>query len=96
MMIKAELIGDLKALACGHVVVGSSPLLGLCRKLVSAGHDPRTLLEAYRDSTLCLTVRSIGEVAGLEVAAHGVGFRKRARPNEDGAAYSDLNAGEAA
>src|SRR5262245_58472753 len=95
-MIKAELIGDSKALACGHVVIGTSPLLGLCRTLVDAGHDPVLPLEAWRNGVLCLRVRSIGEAAGLEIDPHGVGFRKRRRGNEAGAPYSDLNAGEAA
>ena len=95
-MIKAELIGDSTALACGHVVVSSSPLLGLCRKLVDAGHDPQTPLEAYRGDTLCLTVRSIGEAAGLEISGNGVGFRKTRRGNGDEAPTDDLNGGEAA
>ena len=92
MNIKAELIGDSKALACGHVAVGSSPLLGLCRKLVDAGHDPRTPLEAYRGDTLCLQVRSIGEAARLRVVDSR--FQPALEPVL--AAYSDSNTGEAA
>jgi hypothetical protein len=42
-------------------------VLALCRALVEAGHDPATPLEAYRGSTLCLRVRSIGEGAKLTV-----------------------------
>jgi hypothetical protein len=34
---------------------------------LEAGHDPATPLEAYRGSTLCLRVRSIGEGAALTV-----------------------------
>lgn len=73
--IRAELVGDSKALACGFVINSSSPLLALCRKLVDAGYDPATSLEAYRDDTLCLKVRSIGEAARLEIKGNGKGFR---------------------
>ena len=87
--IRAELSGSDCASACGVAVRGGSPVIALCRQLVAAGYDPRTPLEAYRGKTLCLHVRSIGEAAGLEIATHGVGFRKRHRGNEDGAPYSD-------
>ncbi|MFY9839327.1 MAG: hypothetical protein WAK55_23200 [Xanthobacteraceae bacterium] len=50
----------------------------MCRKLVEAGHDPATPLEAWRGKTLCLLVRSIGEAARLEVSGEGVGFRPKA------------------
>jgi hypothetical protein len=73
--IKAELVGDSKALACGFVINSHSPLLGLCRSLVASGYDPATPLEAYRGETLCLRVRSIGEAARLEVNGNGIGFR---------------------
>jgi hypothetical protein len=72
MMVRAELRGDAEASACGLTVRNSSPVLALCRKLIEAGHDPAERLEAYRGDVLCLTVRSIGEAAGLEVS--GVGF----------------------
>jgi len=36
-------------------------------RLVEAGHDPSTPLEAYRGTTLCLRVRSIGAGARLTV-----------------------------
>lgn len=65
--IRAELKGDDRALACGFVMHTSSPLLALCRTLVDAGHDPSTPLEAYRNDTLCLRIRSIGEAARLEI-----------------------------
>lgn len=90
-LIRAELKGSEEASACGLVVRGGSPVIALCRQLVAAGHDPAIPLEAYRGDTLCLKVRSIREAAELEIAAHGVGFRKRPRGNEDGAPYSDLN-----
>jgi len=65
--IHAELAWSDHATACGIVARGSSPVLKLCRMLVEAGYDPRTLLECYRGATLCLKVRSIGEATGLEV-----------------------------
>ena len=87
--IRAELSGSDCASACGVAVRSGSPVIALCRQLVAAGYDSATPLEAYRGAILCLHVRSIGETAGLEVAAHGAGFRKRDRANEDGAPYSD-------
>jgi hypothetical protein len=42
-------------------------VLDLARKLVAAGYDPATPLEAWRGSTLCLTVGSIGNAARLRV-----------------------------
>jgi hypothetical protein len=89
--IGAELKGGETALACGLVVRSGSPLIVLCRQLVAAGHDPATPLEAYRGSTLCLIVRSIGEAADLEVSAKGIGFIKRHRRRCGEASYSDLN-----
>jgi hypothetical protein len=78
--IRAELVGATTAMACGKTAIGSSPVLDLCRELVAAGHNPATPLEAYRNQTLCLTVRSIGEAAGLEINGKGIGFRLRSRP----------------
>ena len=88
-IIRAELSGTDEASACGLVLRSSSPVIALCRQLVAAGYDPATPLEAHRGDTHCLHVRSIGETAELEIAAHGVGFRKRHRGNEDGAPYCD-------
>ena len=87
--IRAELSGSDCASACGVAVRNGSPVIALCRQLIAAGYDSATPLEAYRGAILCLHVRSIGETAGLEIAAHGVGFRKRGRANEDGAPYGD-------
>ena len=88
-IIRAELSGTDETSACGLTVRSSSPVIALCRQFVAVGYDPATPLEAYRGATLCLHVRSIGEAAELEVAAHGAGFRKRHRGNEDGASYCD-------
>ena len=74
-VITAELIGDDQCAACGIEVRCSSPVIALCRQLTDAGADPRTSLEAYRGSVLCLRVRSIGEAAALEINGDGTGFR---------------------
>jgi hypothetical protein len=67
-VIRANLIGSNQATAAGVTVSGrNAPALALCRALVEAGHDPATPLEAYRGTTLCLRVRSIGEGARLTV-----------------------------
>lgn len=73
-MLHAELVRSDRAIACGIVARGPSPLLRLCRLLIDAGHDPDTPLAAWRDGTLCLRVRSIGLAARLRVGPHGVGF----------------------
>jgi len=43
--------------------------------LADAGHDPGLPLEAWRNGVPCLRILSIGEAAGLEINAHGTGFR---------------------
>jgi hypothetical protein len=64
-----------------HIKIRSpAPLLDLCRALVEAGVDPTTPLEAYRDKTLCLRVRSIGEAAKLKIGGDGVSFRPVPEP----------------
>jgi hypothetical protein len=74
--IRAELIGTDIATRLGTTARNNSPVLELCRSLIGAGHNPSARLEAYRGSTLCLTVRSIGEGAQLRTATHGVGFER--------------------
>jgi hypothetical protein len=76
MTIHAELSSDTIAVSCGVEVRTGSPVLALCRELVAEGCNPATRLEAYRGDTLCLTVRSIGEAAKLEVSGHGAGFTR--------------------
>lgn len=65
-----------------------APVLALCRALIEAGHDPSTPLEAYRGTTLCLKVRSIGEGARLTVEDSENGRPRfvRHRPRTSGAA----------
>lgn len=62
-------------------------MLSLCRKLLDAGCASSTPLQAYRGDTLCLTVRSIGEAAGLQVKTGGTGFEqlseRRLAPSSD-------------
>ena len=79
--IRAELRGDNICDSCGITVRSSIPVLALCRKLVQAGHDPATPLEAYRGDVLCLRVRSIGDGARLEISGEGTGFRQRRQPD---------------
>lgn len=68
---------NVRAAALGVTCHGSAPILDLCRKLVAAGHDPETPLEAYRGATLALITTSIGAAARLQINAHGTGFRPR-------------------
>jgi hypothetical protein len=75
--IRATLISSDRCEAEGISVSAAAPLLALCRKLVSAGYDPRRPLHAYRGNVLALRVRSIGEGAQLAIAGDGVGFRRR-------------------
>jgi hypothetical protein len=66
--IHATLIGANRCEAEGISACVVSPVLAMCRKLLEAGCDPSRTLLVYRDDTLCLTVRSIGEGAALTVA----------------------------
>jgi hypothetical protein len=65
--VRAELIADDTCIALGIEARAHAPVLALCRKLVEAGVDPASPLEAWRGSTLSLKVRSTGEGACLEV-----------------------------
>jgi hypothetical protein len=65
--IRAELSGGRRCSAIGIAATGNAPVLALCRRLIEAGHNPTLPLEAYRGTTLCLRVRSIGEGARLTV-----------------------------
>jgi hypothetical protein len=75
--VRAELHGTDSATALGITVHANAPVLELSRRLIAAGHDPATGLEAYRGEMLCLRVRAIGEAAALEVNAKGTGFISR-------------------
>jgi hypothetical protein len=67
LLIRAELTGSATATALGISARSNSPILTLCRLLIRAGHNPSARLEAYRGSTLCLRVCSIGGGARLTV-----------------------------
>src|SRR5262249_10578513 len=73
----AELIGDSAATAAGITVTNTAPVLALCRALVDAGVDHGGRLEAYRGKVLALRVRSISEVARLDINSKGTGFVRR-------------------
>jgi hypothetical protein len=79
--IRAELTKSNIAAAEGITVKAQSPVLGLCRRLIAAGHDPATPLNVYRGKTLALRILGIGEARGLEIAGDGVGFRQVRRPD---------------
>jgi hypothetical protein len=59
LILQVELVGSDTTIAAGITVVAYAPVLELCRRLIAAGYDPGIRLEAYRESTLCLTVRSV-------------------------------------
>jgi hypothetical protein len=77
----AELVGDDTIIAGDLSIVAYTPVLELCRELVAAGRDPKTPLEVYRGNTVCLSIRSIGEAATLEINNAGDGFRRRREPD---------------
>jgi hypothetical protein len=88
--IRAELRGSDSADALGIAATGNAPVLRLCRALVEAGHDPATRLEAWRGSTLCLRIRSIGEAARLVVKSAGNGAPVFAVGSQKGAGASPV------
>lgn len=74
--IHAQLIGSDTCTALGITVRAYTPVIEICRRLVTAGHDPELALEAWRGDVLCLRIRLIGEAAELEVNARGNEFRR--------------------
>lgn len=78
--LHAELTGS-GCSSAGITATGTTPVLSLCRQLLAAGLDPDSALEVFRGATLALRIRSIGEAAGLEIAADGVGFRPARKPD---------------
>ena len=79
--IRAELYGSDICSALGIAIRAYAPAIELCRQLVAGGRNPNTPLHAYRLGVLCLTIRSIGEAAGLEINGDGTGFRRRRAPD---------------
>jgi hypothetical protein len=82
--LRAIIIGSNQATSSGVTARGHAPVLGLCRALLETGHDPDTPLDAYRGSTLCLRVRSIGEGARLTVKDSAKGRPRFVRYRQDG------------
>jgi hypothetical protein len=74
-VVRAELTGSNICTALGITVRSTTPVLAVCRVLVERGHDPNQRLDCYRNGTLALTVRSIGEAAALEIDGRGTGFK---------------------
>ena len=79
--IRAELTGSDTCSVAGITTRSTSPVLALCRALLSAGHNPDSPLEVYRGEVLALTVRWIGIGTDLEVSGEGTGFRPRRQPD---------------
>jgi hypothetical protein len=76
--IRAELVG---ATGCHCAVAGlyacaNTPVLEMCRLLVSAGFHPGSTLVCFRGGTLSLTVHSIGDASRLKVNSKGTGFER--------------------
>src|SRR5215472_11168805 len=69
--IRADLIGSDTCTALGLTCNSGSPVLALCRDLVTAGHDQASRLDVYRGDVLCLRIRSISECAELEINGKG-------------------------
>jgi hypothetical protein len=82
--VRAELSGDNRCTALGISAHANAPVLDLCRKLLVAGYDLATPLEAWRGETLCLSIRSIAEGAGLTVEddRHGTPRLRRWRGSD--------------
>ena len=59
--IHAALVGNNTCSALGLSIYSHTPVLALCRKLVAAGINPARPLHVFRNGTLALIVRSIGE-----------------------------------
>jgi hypothetical protein len=86
MTICAVITDADSASARGFTVSGRVPVLDLCLALLEAGHDPAERLEASRGTTLCITVRSIGEGARLTVRDNKRGSPRLRRKTEAGIA----------
>jgi hypothetical protein len=74
-VIRAELVGEDTCSAFNVTVVGYTPILALCRRLIVLGHAPTAPLHVYRGPMLALRVCSIGAGAVLEIGGKGVGFK---------------------
>src|SRR5262245_48354083 len=77
--LRAELVGSNTCTAVGIVGRGAAPALALCRQLLAAGVDPNSAMQVFRNGTLALKIRRIGEAAKLTVEQCSDG-RPRFRP----------------
>ena len=71
--IKVTLTGCYTAAAAGITVdyekrSRGSPICALARKLAAAGYDPNSMLNIYRDGTLCFRPLPLSRWAGLSVS----------------------------
>jgi hypothetical protein len=57
--ISARIIGSDRCEALGITVRSATPIMAMCRRLLSVGHDPASSLRVYHGNTLALTVSSI-------------------------------------
>jgi hypothetical protein len=79
--IRAELTGSDICTAAGIKVRGSTPVLALCSELLAAGVNPDAAIQVFRNATLALHIRRIGEAARLEINGRGTGFALKERPS---------------
>jgi hypothetical protein len=75
--ITAELTGSETCTVGSRIIKSSTPVLAMCRELISAGLSPDEALEVRRSGQLALIVRSLRDGARLEVNAKGTGFVSR-------------------
>ena len=73
--IRAELIGSDQCNAGGLSITGTAPILAVCRALIEAGCAPTTALQAWRGTTLCLSVRTLAEGAKLAIDENRMDYR---------------------
>ncbi|MFL6799240.1 MAG: hypothetical protein ACJ8F3_17705 [Xanthobacteraceae bacterium] len=72
-----ELTGDDTCAVVNITAKGNAPVLALCRQLLAQGVSPDAAAEIFRNGTLALRIRSIGQAAGLEINSRGTGFTER-------------------
>ena len=78
---RAELTGTNTCTSADITASSTTPVLALCRQLLAAGLNPDQALDVFRNGTLALRIRSIGEAAGLEINGEGTGFRRARQPD---------------
>ena len=76
--LRGELSGSDCCTAAEIVGRGTTPVLALCRSLLSVGVDPDTSIEIFRNGTLALHIRNLAAAAALELNSKGCGFTVQA------------------